>query len=128
MAYGDTWFGVERPPSSEPTLWVMMSWRPMAYIVPYLPGQDRYVRLGGNLPLEPAMPLGQRALAMIRQHNGAVRTLTLEPLDEPEVARLHRFGLTLAKDSCTTFRWRLDTFLTCSVTRLTPPLAASGSF
>jgi hypothetical protein len=124
MPYGDKWFGVEPVQSPAPTLYVMMSGRPMAYIVPYFPPEDRYIRLGGNMPLEPGTLLGKRALEIIRQHTGPIRTLTLDPIEEPERARLERFGLTSAKDSCTTFHSRMDTFLTCSVTRTQPSTAA----
>ena len=103
---------------------MMMSWRPTSYIVPFLPQENRYVRIGGNMPLEPATPLGQRELAIIQQHIGPIKTLTLEEeLEEPERARLERFGLTVAKNSCTTFRSRIDTFRTCTAVRLeTAPL------
>ena len=120
LAYGDNWFGIDPPPRSDtPTLFVMLSWRPTSYVVPYLPRENRYVRLGGNMPLEPGTPLGQRALAIIRQHVGPIKTLTLEEeLEAPERARLERFGLTIARDSCTTFRSRMDTFRTCTAVRL----------
>jgi hypothetical protein len=120
VPYGDNWFGFTPPPRSEPsTLFVMLSWRPTSYVVPYLPQNDQYVRLGGNMPLEPGTPLGQRELAIIQQHTGPIKTLTLEEkLDGPERARLERFGLTVAEDSCTTFRSRMDTFRTCTAVRL----------
>jgi hypothetical protein len=125
MPYGNDWFGVESVQhSSPPILYVMMSWRPMAYAIPFLPKEDRFVRLGGNMPLEPGMPLGQRAMAIIRAHPGPIMTMTLEPLEEAERARLQRFGLLLRDDSCTSFRSRLDTFLTCGVTRAQTPTGA----
>jgi hypothetical protein len=67
------------------------------------------------------MPLGQRALALISAHRGPIRTMALEPLDAPELARLKRFGLRLQGGTCSTFRSRIDTFTTC-------PLARSESY
>jgi MFS family permease len=123
MPYGHRWFGVEAPQrTGSPTLYIMMSWRPMSYTIPFLPKEDRFIRLGGNMPLEPEMLLGQRALEIIRTHRGPIKTMTLERIEEPERARLSRFGLVVTDDSCSTFRSRLDNFLTCPVTRVQAPV------
>jgi hypothetical protein len=121
LPYGPDWFGVETAePSAGPVLYVMLSWRPMSYVIPFLRRDNQYVRLGGNMPLEPEMPLGQRAIALLGAHRGPIRTLALEPIEAPELARLKRFGLSPQEDSCTTFRSRIDTFTTCALAREQP--------
>jgi hypothetical protein len=118
MPYSRDWFDIA-PTTSSPSgnLYVMLSWEPMSYAIPFMPRQDRFVRLAGNMALEPQTRLGRRAAEIIQQYPGPIRTLSLGPLDEDDQARLLRFGLT-AQSECQTFRSRLDTFLTCGLQRI----------
>lgn len=121
-SYAESWIGVPPPAaSSASTLYVMLSSEPMSYVIPLFPERDRFVRVSGNMRLEPGVLLGRRALEIIREHTGPIRTLTLAPLPAVESARLTRFGLRLSDDPCTTFKSRNDSFLTCGATRVERP-------
>jgi hypothetical protein len=114
VPYGADWFGFVGVDRSGPaTLYLSMSWRPTAYAIPAFRPEDTFVRLGGNMPLEPGTAIGRLALDRIRTHQGPIRTLAMEPLDEAERGRLGRFGMTLVPDSCKEFRSRMDVFQTC---------------
>lgn len=117
IPYGADWFGF--PHSDEtasPTLYVMTGWDPMAYAILYMPKADRFVRVGGNMPLEPAMPLGERVLRVIHAYTGPIRTLSMGVRDQ-DVPRLQRFGLVIQADSCRSLQSRMDTFWTCLLVR-----------
>ena len=91
---------------------------PFAYVIPFMPDTSQFIRLTGNMPLDPNMPLGRKALSMIRAHTGTIRSLAVVELDEENRARLARFGLALTPGSeCERFRSRLDTFTTCALTK-----------
>ena len=120
IPYGNDWFGIEIPRDQEPqTLYVMMGHdEPFAYVIPFMPDTSQFIRLTGNMPLDPNMPLGRKALSMIRAHTGTIRSLAVVELDEENRARLARFGLALTPGSqCERFRSRLDTFTTCILTK-----------
>ena len=118
ISYGVSWFDVAATTSSPSgNLYVMLTQEPMAYAIPFMPKQDRFVRLAGNMSLEPQTLLGRRAAEIIQQHPGPIRTLSVGPLSEDDRARLRRFGLT-EQNECQSFRSRLDTFLTCALQRV----------
>jgi hypothetical protein len=123
IPYGKVWFGIEIPRDQTPqTLYVMMGHvEPFAYVIPFMPDTSRFIRLTGIMPLDPNMPLGRKALSMIRAHTGTIRSLSVVELDEQNRARLARFGLALAPGrGCEWFRSRLDTFTTCVLTKTAP--------
>lgn len=116
VPYGDDWFGFVGVDRSGPaTLYLLMSWRPTAYAIPAFQPEDTFVRLSGNMPLEPGTALGNLALDRIRAHRGPIRTLAMEPLSETERGRLARFGMRLVvPESCKEFRSTKDMFQTCA--------------
>lgn len=119
IPYGASWFGIQPPPlSSTPTLYLMMDREPSSYVIPFLPRNERFVRLESNNPLEPGRYLGRRAEAIIGAHRGPMRTLTIRADSEQEAMTLHAFGLAKSTAGCTTFQARTDTFVTCPVTRI----------
>jgi hypothetical protein len=123
IPYGNDWFGIAIPRDQAPqTLYVMMGDdEPFAYVIPFMPQTSRFIRLTGIMPLDPSMPLGQKALSMIRAHTGTVRSLAVVELDEQDRARLTRFGLAFAPGrGCERFRSRVDTFTTCVLTKIAP--------
>jgi len=123
IPYGKDWFGIAAPRDTDPpTLYVMMGdGEPFSYVIPFMPQTSRFVRLTGNMPLEPSKPLGQEALSMILAHTGTIRSLAVVELNEQHRARLARFGLALAPQGrCEQFRSHLDTFTTCVLTKIAP--------
>jgi len=125
--YGEDWVGVTNAPSGPPTLYVMMSVDPTAYVIPSLPPSGRFIRLSGNIPLEPDSPLGRRAVAILETYAGPIRSLSVAPLANVERAHLALFGLAPSGDSqCEQFHSRFDRFLTCELTRIPPPVRPRG--
>ena len=124
IPYGKDWFGIAAPRDPvPPTLYVMIGdGEPFAYVIPFMPQTSRFVRLTGNMPLEPSMPLGRKALSMIRAHTGTIRSLAVVELDEQQRARLARFGLACAPEGkCQQFRSRVDIFSTCILVKTPLP-------
>jgi hypothetical protein len=117
IPYSSGWFDIV-PPASSPSgnLYVMLSDEPMSYAIPFMYRHDRFVRVEGNIPLEPETPLGRRAAEIIQQFPGPIRTLSVAPVDDDARALLRRFGLTVQTE-CQTFQSRLDTFVTCGLQR-----------
>ena len=115
VPYDRDWFGIVGVDmSSRPTLYLLMSWRPTAYAITAFRPDDTFVRLGGNMPLEPDTAMGRLALDRIGAHRGPIRTLAMEPLEDAERDRLGRFGMSLTPGSCKEFRSRMDVFQTCA--------------
>jgi hypothetical protein len=117
VPYGPDWFGFSFVEEAVPTLYVMTGGYPTSYAILHLSPAHRFVRLGGNMPLEPGQPFGRRAAEIIAGFEGPVRTLSGMPIDEAERSRLRRFGLDLRPESCRTYRSRMDTFWTCELNR-----------
>ena len=121
VAYGYSWFGLQLPAEVQQpeTLFVMLGSEPMGYIVPYLPESTRTVRLteaimpGDGTPTE----LTRRAQGILSQHAGAMRSLSVGPLQEADFNYLKRFGLVLVEAECKQFRSDVDQFTTCPVLR-----------
>jgi hypothetical protein len=118
IPYETSWYGISHAedPTSR-TLYVMTGGEPTSYVIPYLPQTARFVRVSGNMPLEPVLPLGQRALRIIFEHEGPIRTLSVGSA-ERDREQLERFGLHLDQASCRSFSSRLDTFWTCGLARM----------
>jgi hypothetical protein len=120
--YGTTWFGFELPAEvqSPETLFVMLGGGPMACIVPYLPSSSRTVRLiDSTVPADGTeTELSRRAAILLAQHHGAMRSLSIEPLQTVDFDYLKRFGLALSQDQCVQFRSATDQFTTCPITRV----------
>src|SRR5206468_3771648 len=93
IPYSKDWFGIAAPrDQAPPTLYVMMGDdEPFAYVIPFMPQTSRFIRLTGIMPLDPNMPLGRKALSMIRAHTGTIRSLAVVELNGQDRARLARF-------------------------------------
>ena len=118
VPYEASWYGITH--AEDPTartLYIMTGGEPTSYVIPYLPDTARFVRVASNMPLEPVLPLGQRALRIVYQHEGPIRTLSVGAA-EHDRERLLRFGLRIEPSTCRSFRSRLDTFWTCALTRM----------
>ncbi|WP_176086592.1 glycosyltransferase 87 family protein [Martelella sp. HB161492] len=101
--FSDSWFELAFPPELQAgdQLFVMLSGEPMAYVIPYLPATDRFVRFEGNLPISADDGLGKRIRDIVAAHDGPIMTLSPESFDEKSSsAALATFGLKLADDGC----------------------------
>jgi len=116
-SYEASWYGITHAedPAAR-TLYVMVGGEPMAYVIPYLPENARFVRVGGTIPFHPAQPMGLQVARVVYQHDGPVRSLTVATADHQR-ARLAEYGLQLDAASCRRFRSRLDTFWTCALAK-----------
>ena len=110
------------PPALQPnTLFVMLTGEPMAYVIPYLPTSDVFIRIEGNMPLDPDAGLGRTAQQKIHDHNGAIRTLAPAGyLAEPSQKRLARFGFAVDVDDCLILPTKAGKLQSCRLTPLAP--------
>lgn len=101
------------------TMFVMLTGEPMSYVIPYLPTTDIFIRIEGNMPLDPDGGLGRTAQQKIRDHNGAIRTLAPAGYQfEPSKMRLASFGLVVDRDDCVLLPTKAGNLQSCSVTRV----------
>jgi len=123
VPYGAGWFGLGLPPElKQPnSLFVLLGGEPIGYVVAYLPGTVRVVRL-----LDVIVPqdgtqtaLAARAERILSQHTGAMRTLSGGALSDADLAYLKRFGLALLSE-CVEFRSDTDRLTSCALTRESP--------
>ncbi|TPW28312.1 DUF2029 domain-containing protein [Martelella alba] len=101
--FSDSWFELAIPPELQAgdQLFVMLSGEPMAYVIPYLPATDRFVRFEGNLPISADDGLGQRIKEIVAAQDGPIMTLSPESFDEEtSSAALATFGLKKEGDDC----------------------------
>jgi hypothetical protein len=117
IPYGEDWYGLSFGAPETPALFVMTGSEPSTYIIPFLPAEHRFVRIGGNMPLEPDRRLGRRAATRIASFSGPIRSLNTREIDPAERARLRRFGLEVVDETCQRFPSRMDTFVTCELVR-----------
>jgi hypothetical protein len=74
-------------------LYVMVGSEPMGYVVPALPQDARFVRIDGNMPLDPRKGLGRLVAAIIAEHHGPILELAPGNLTIAGSAALIKFGL-----------------------------------
>jgi len=119
IPYGRDWYGIDLNWRPKPaTLYVMVgNGEPFSYVIPFMP-ESRFVRLYGNLKLDPIRGLGARAKSAIKTHNGALRTLTVTPLTENDRQYLERFGVRADERECVVFASRVDQFHSCRAIKL----------
>ncbi len=123
IGYGESWFGVAIPaPMTRPdTLFTVHGTQPSAFLIPFLPESDRFIRITGFVWLDPAAGLGVPAAAAIAGHTGPLRTLSNGPLYPGDHEQIARFGLALAPEPCVEFRTRMDRFQSCALVRASAP-------
>ncbi len=108
------------PVIEDGTLFVMVGGgHPIAYAIPDLPKDARFVRLTSNLgPLDPDRQLGEQISEVVREHPGPIRTLSAEALSAGDSKVLARFGLELiAGCRCETLRLRWQELHICDLRR-----------
>ena len=102
-SFSNDWFAIAAPAKlrEEGVMFVMLSGEPTAYVIPYLPQSDSFIRIEGNMPLDPGVGLGAAAKARIGAHAGQIRTLAPAeyPLNQSR-RRLENFGLAIGAEDC----------------------------
>ena len=113
------WFAVQLSPaaSAPNTLFVILQYSPLGYIVPFLPDSDRIIRINGNMPLRLDTRLGQEAMSLISQHTGPIRSLSERSADETDRALLNKFGLVLDETRCENIGTSFEQVKTCSIVK-----------
>jgi hypothetical protein len=102
-SFGKSWFDVHIPNelTSDHALYVMLSGEPIAYVIPFFPASDAFIRIDGNMPLVPMVALGREALSKIRSHKGMIRTLSPAGYSlQQSTERLKSFELELSEEGC----------------------------
>jgi hypothetical protein len=69
---------------------------PLSYIIPDFSPDNRFIRLSGDLPVEPGTPLGEIAHEAIARSSGPVKAITNIPITDSDRITLSKFGLSLA--------------------------------
>lgn len=120
--FGGDWFGFAPAAgiAAPNTLYVMTGWDALGWLTLYdheLGPRADFVRVAGNLTIDPARPLGQRIAARIGAHSGPMRSLTGE-LDLGEIdADLQPFGLVTVPGTCLTIANKLIPVTSCALRR-----------
>ena len=115
------WYALATPAPllQEGTMFVMLSDEATAYVIPYLLASDSFIRIEGNMPLDPGVGLGKVALTRIGAHQGTIRTLA--PADYPleqSKQRLASFGLAAHEDDCLSIATKVGKLRSCRLARL----------
>ena len=113
------WFAVQLSPaaSAPNTLFVILQYGPLGYIVPFLPDSDRIIRINGNMPLRLDTRLGQEAMRLISQHTGPIRSLSERSADETDRSLLNNFGLVLDETRCENISTSFEQVRTCLIVK-----------
>jgi hypothetical protein len=124
LDWDDDWFGIQLPPALQKPgqMFVILSGEPVAYVVPSFPPDTRFVRLGGNLPLQEGTGLYKAAKTAIVQHRGPLQSLEPDALRPWDKAILKQFGLRRDGDSCVVIATRFEQLRSC----LLIPITGSG--
>lgn len=119
-SFSGTWFGLKIPGAlkSDGILYVMLSDDPFAFVIPFFPATDVFVRLEGNMPLSPGTGLGQLALAKIASHKGEIRSLSPAGYDLENSASLKAFGLAMGPGSCLSIASKSTWLESCPLVRV----------
>jgi hypothetical protein len=133
VAYGRSWFGLDVPPPlmAPNTVFVMVNGRAASYLVPFFPPSDRFVRLTGNIVLDPEVGLGRQAERLLADHTGPIMVVGVSPtvlevnertFYDLDLETLKRFRLDTDFSRCLTFTSRgetlqLDRFIACPAQR-----------
>jgi len=121
------WIGLTIPAgiAAPDTLYVMTGYDHLAWLTLFeqqLGGGAAFVRVAGNLRIDPDRKLGQRIAALIEGHAGPIRSLT-GPDELPSLAAdLKLFGLAPISGSCRVMTARLGDVTSCALRRI--PAAA----
>ncbi len=116
--FGPDWFGVAVPADlADPgRLFVMLGGEPMAYVVPFFPAGDIFVRIQGNLPVVPGTRTFALAAARIDGHRGPLSSLGPQPPGADAEVALAQFGLARAPAPCVAVATRTDRLWACPLT------------
>ncbi len=105
----ENWYDASVPKelARNDTLYVMTGMEAMGWLTVYDKGlgdRPSFVRIAGNLRIDPAKPLGKRIIRAIATHRGPIRSLTSETEMAAAPEELARFGLTIAPGRCAPIR------------------------
>ena len=120
VALSNDWYAIAAPAHLRENgiLFIMLSGEPTAYVIPYLPETDSFIRIEGNMPLDPDVALGKSAKSKIDAHQGEIRTLAPAdfPLDQSK-QRLENFGLALRGEDCFYIDTKAGRLKSCPLSR-----------
>ena len=117
-SFDKSWFDVHIPDAlmADQILFVMLSSEPTAYVIPFFPATDAFIRIEGSMPLVPTVGLGREALSKIQSHNGMIRTLSRSEFSTEESAEhLKSFELETTQDGCLEIETKPEKLKSCSL-------------
>ncbi|MBB3769650.1 hypothetical protein FHS55_000236 [Angulomicrobium tetraedrale] len=115
------WFEVKVPDAlrQENTMFIMLSVEATAYVIPFLPPSDVFVRIEGNMPITPETGLGRVIAGKLGAHGGEVRTLAPSGYEQTQSeARLAAYGLRLDPGDCVDITSKFGELVSCRLVRV----------
>lgn len=122
---GTDWFALDTPAEAQMpnTLYVMTGYAAFGWLTLFperFGGNPFFVRVGGNLRIDPDTRLGRRIGQRIVRHVGPIRSLTQADEATTAAAELARFGLNLRPGTCVTIASKRPLIQTCALDRRLP--------
>jgi len=115
-SFNGSWFDIRVPEalSNEGRLFVMVSGEPMSFVIPFFALSDAFIRIEGNMPLDPAVGLGHEAFLRIQSHKGPIGTLgPVAALTETSLIHLKSFGLMPGDKACVEIGTKAGSLQSC---------------
>lgn len=113
--WSDRGFSVQQPELEAPahmTTAVLVGGAPMAWMIPFLPGEIAFVSIASNFPESPAYTA--RVREMVADRGGAAYAIIPAAIDKRVVrmrridSRLESLGLSGAQDDCANLQWLVE--------------------
>lgn len=120
--FTQNWYDLDIPPSlkKDNTLFVMLSGEATAFIAAFMPRSNSFVRIEGNMPLDPTTgDLGRQAKEKMAMHKGEIRSLA--PADynlSGSRERLLQFGLAIENNDCVVIGAKSRRLKSCKLVRV----------
>jgi hypothetical protein len=117
--FSGSWFDMKIPKEIDRpnVLYVMLSDEPTAFIIPFLPPSNRFVRIEG-IPITPQHGLGRKLMTILERHTGEIRTLSPAGQSlEKSIPSLQLYGLVPTDGPCFRIESKAGSVETCPLLR-----------
>ncbi|MFO1037770.1 MAG: hypothetical protein U1E45_13055 [Geminicoccaceae bacterium] len=96
------------------TLFVIYGDEPVSWVMPLLPKAAGFVRIAGNIDIDPQFDLGRQVMTRLAGHQGPMRTLAAHRITDEDRQRLELYGLYADPSDCVEVPSHSDTMVSCS--------------
>jgi hypothetical protein len=105
---------------------MVSGWEPLSYLIPEFSLDNRFIQLGGDLPVQPGTPFGRIAQTYIDKAPGALKAISNIPITDGDRITLSRFGLSLS-GLCSKGTTAAHTIHICDLERVPPSDSAAAA-